>query len=112
MNNHPRPPSRFGLAPVESLTLIQHNSLSSWDVFLSLFSSFTEVPLVDIVLLQDPPVSRGFLSFFAGFQSFAPPIAKPRVACYVSQRFLLQVSALPFVSPDTKDFMALNIFTP
>jgi len=36
--------SRQGLAPADDLTLVQHNSLGSWDVFLSLFSSLTEGP--------------------------------------------------------------------
>jgi len=76
--------ARHGLAPAVNLTLVQHNSLGSWDVFLSLFSSLIEGPPVDFVLLQDPPSSKGFLPGYAGFKSFAPPVARPRVACYVS----------------------------
>ena len=63
------------------LTLVQHNSLGSWDVFLSLFSSLSKGPPVDLGLLQDPPSSKGFLPCYAGFKSFAPPVARPRVAC-------------------------------
>jgi len=85
MIKDPRSTSHQGLALATNLTLVQHNSLGSWDVFLSLFSSFTEGPShVDIVLLQDPPSSKGFLSCFHGFKSFAPPIARPRMACYIS----------------------------
>ena len=57
MLNTPRSTSHQGLAPATNLTLIQHNSLGSWDVFLSLFSSLTEGPPSDVVLLQDPPSS-------------------------------------------------------
>ena len=71
-----------------------------------------ESPPVDIVLLQDPPTSRRFLPSFAGFKFFAPPIARPRVACYVSPRFLQKFAILPFFPPKKVDFMALDIFTP
>ena len=87
---------RLGLAPANSLTLVQHNSLGSWDVLPSLFSSFPEGSPVDIVLLQDPPSSKGFLPSFIGFKSFAPPVARPRVACYVSQKFLQRFAIVPF----------------
>jgi len=102
---------RQGLAPANSLTLVQHNSLGSWDVFLSLFSSFTEGSPVDIVLLQDPPSSKGFLPSFCGFKSFAPPIARHRVACYVSQKVLQCFAILPCFPLETEDFMALDVFT-
>jgi len=112
MIKDPRSIARLGLAPSDNLTLVLHNSLSSWDVFLSLFSSLMETPPTHIVLLQDPPSSRGFLPSFAGFKSFAPPIARPRVACYVSQRFLQKFAVLPLFPPKTDHFMALDIFTP
>jgi len=64
--------SRQGLAPATNLTLIQYNSLGSWDVFLFLFSSLTEGPPPDMVLLQDPPSSRGFLTSFSGFSTLLP----------------------------------------
>ena len=109
----PRSTSRQGLAPATNLTLVQHNSLGTWDVFLSLFSSLTEGPSpVDIVLLQDPPSSKGFLPSFHGFKCFAPPIARPRVACYVSLGFLQQFAVLPVVPPESDDFMALDVYTP
>ena len=113
MIKDPRSTSHHGLAPATNLTLIQHNSLGSWDVFLSLFSSLTEGPsFVDIVLLQAPPSSKGFLPSFQGFKSFAPPIARPRVACYVSLNFLQQFAVLPFFPPESDDFMALDVYTP
>jgi len=101
MIKNPHSTSRQGLAPATNLTLVQHYSLGSWDVFLSLFSSFTEGPSpIDIVLLQDPPFSKGFLPSFHGFKSFAPPTARPRVAGSVSLNFLQQFAVLPFFPPE------------
>jgi len=112
MIKNPSSTSRQGLALATNLTLIQHSSLGSWDVFLSLFSSLTEGSPVDIILLQDPPSSKGFLPSFSGFKSCAPPIARLRVACYVSPRFLLKFAVLPFFPPETDAFMALGLLTP
>ena len=81
-------------------------------MFLSLFSSLTESPPVDIVWLQDPPSSKGFLPSFTGFKPFPPPIARPRVACYVSQKFVQKFEVLPFFPAETDNFMALDIFMP
>jgi len=104
--------SRHGLTPATNLTPVQYNSLGSWDVFLSLFSSLMEGPPSGIVLLQDPPASRGFLPTFSVFKSIAPRVARPRVACYVSQNFVQKFAVLPFFPPERDDFMALNVFTP
>ena len=104
--------SRHRRAPATSLTLVQHNGLGSWDVFLYLFSSLAEGPPVHVVLLEDPPSSKGFLSSCAGFKSFAPPVARPRVACYASLNFLQKFAVLPFFPPETDDFMALDVFPP
>src|SRR6195952_3312173 len=113
MFSHPmRPPRVRRLAPLTHLSLVQHNSLGSWDVFLSLFHSLTSGPPVDFVLLQDPPVSKGFLPGFPGFQSFAPPVSKPRVAIYVSLRLLSSFTVFPVCSHDAEDFLALDIYTP
>jgi len=113
MIKNSRSTSRQGLSPATKVTLVQHNSLGSWDVFLSLFSSLTEGPLcVDIVLLQDPPPSKGFLPGFHGFKSFDPPLARPRVAWYVSLSFLQQFAVLLFFPPESDDFMALEVYTP
>ena len=81
MNNPPptfRRTKRQALC--QGITLVQHNSLGSWDVFLSLFNSFVGLPPVDIVLLQDPPSRKGFLPSFTGFKSFCSPTPRPAVA--------------------------------
>ena len=81
-------------------------------MFLSLFNSFVEFSLIDIVLLQDPPVYHGSLPSFAGFNAFAPPVSKPRVACYLALGFCRKHSLLPTFIPQTDDIMFLDIFTP
>jgi len=111
MIKNPSLPSHQGLAPANSLTLVQHKSLASWDVFLSLFFGFTEGPPIEIVLLQNPPLSKGFLPSFSHFKSFAPPVARPKVACYVSLKSVQLFAILPFFLPETEDFMALDVFT-
>jgi len=65
-----------------------------------------------MVLLQDPPSSKGFLPGFSGFKSFAPPVGKPRVACYISTDFLRRFAVLPSFPPETDDFMSLEVSTP
>jgi len=112
MINKPCSPLHQGLVPATNLNLIQHNSLGSWDVFLSLFSSLAEGPPPDMVLLRDPLSSKEFLPGFSRFKSFAPPVARPRVACYISQNFLRNLAVLPFFPPQTDDFMTLDVFTP
>jgi len=112
MINGPFSTSRQGLAPATNLTLVQHNSLGIWDVFLSLFSSLTEGPHPDMVLLQDPPSSKGFLPSFSGFKSFAPAVGRPTVAWYISQNFI-QRFAVPASFPlETDDFIMLDVSTP
>ena len=82
-------------------------------MFLSLFNSFASAKSPpDIVSLQDPPVWRSRLPSFQGFTCFSPPSVggkKPRVACYVSRKNLVDSIVLPgfFNSPDV---MALNIY--
>jgi len=112
MISSPNTIPRQGLAPADNLTPVQHNSLRSWDVFLSLFSSLTEGPPPDMVLLQDPPSSKGFLPSFSGFKSFAPPVGRPRVACYISTNFLRRFAELPSFPPETADFISLEVSTP
>jgi len=80
-------------------------------VFLALFSSIAEGLPVDIVLSQDPPCSKGFLPSFSWFKSFAPPVVRPRVACYISQNLLKRFAVRRFFPPETDDFMSLNVFT-
>jgi len=101
--------------PPDPFTLVQHNCLGSWDVFLSLVGSFTQpAHPPPIVALQDPPVYRGKLPSFRLFSSFSPPTSggcKPRVAFYVYSSFLATISLLPpFFGRG--DVMALDLFTP
>jgi len=104
------PPLGQGPAPAPAfLSIIQHNCIGSWNVFLSLFELFKEAttyPL--IVLLQDPPVNKAHLPSFNGFKSFFPPVRKPRVATYVHKSFLSNHTVLPrFKGVD--DVFALDI---
>jgi len=96
-------------------TLVQHNCLGSWDVFLSLFGSFTQLTHPpSIVALQDPPVYWGKLPSFNLFTVFFPPTTsgcKPRVAFYVYSSFLASVSLLRRFF-GRGDVMALDLFTP
>jgi len=102
-------------SPPKPFTLVQHNCLGSWDVFLSLFGSFTQLAHPPcIVALQDPPVYRGKLPSFNLFTVFSPPTTggcKPRVAFYVYSSFLATVSLLPRFF-GRGDVMALDLFTP
>jgi len=117
MNNQPMPlPPRQGPAPApELLSIIQHNCLGSWNVFLSLFELFKEATTYpSIVLLQDPPVNKAHLPSFNGFKSFCPPVRKPRVAAYVYMSFLSNYTVLPSSkewttsSPSTSPPMSLS----
>jgi len=105
------PPSLAqGLAPAPAfLSIIQHNCLASWNVFLSLFESFKEASTyLSIVLLQDPPVNKAHLPSFNGFKSFFPLVRNPRVAAYVHMSFLSNYTVLPrFKGVD--DVLALDI---
>jgi len=65
-----------------------------------------------MVLLQDPPSSKGFLPSFSGSNSLAPPVSRPRVACYISQNFLRRFALLPSFPPETDAFMTLEVYTP
>ena len=102
----------IGQAPDLHVSIVQHNSLGSWDLFLSLFSSLVGTLDADIVLLQDPPSSKGFLPRFTGFTSFAPPNERPKVAIYVSLRFCSNYPILPGFHYDTTDTMYLDVYTP
>jgi len=111
MNTRPTPPHKGqGPAPAPTLlSIVQHNCLGSWNVFLSLFESFKETTTYpSIVLLQDPPVNKAHLPSFNGFKSFFPPVRKPRVAAYVHMSFLSDYTVLPrFKGVD--DVLALDI---
>jgi len=104
------PPMGQGPAPAPAfLSIIQHNCLGSWNVFLSLFESFKEATTYpSMVLLQDPPVNQAHLPSFNGFKSFFPLVRKPRVAAYVHMSFLSNYTVLPrFKGVD--DVLALDI---
>jgi len=104
------PPLGQGPAPAPaSLSIVQHNCIGSWNVFLSLFESFKEATTYpSIVLLQDPPVNKADLPSFNGFRSFFPPGRKPRVAAYVHISFLSNYTVLPrFKVVD--DVLALDV---
>jgi len=63
-----------------SFPIVQHNCLESWDVFLSLFHSFTMLPHPPLlVAIQDPPSRPSVLPTFPGFMSFAPPLLATHV---------------------------------
>src|SRR5437868_1080296 len=111
-------PAPFGPSPhptLKQLSIVQHNSLGSWDVFLSLFNSFQGLPQSpQLVFLQDPPFYRGRLPSFSGFKAFAPPPPQGKavkVAAYISLNFLNSYSVLP-VFFDRLDLMAIDVFTP
>jgi len=85
------------LAPNSKLlSIVQRNCPGSWDVFLSLFEWFKEATTYpSIVLLHEPPVSKGHHRSFNALKSFSPPVRKPRVAAYVHLSFLSLYSVLP-----------------
>ena len=98
-------------APCQGLTLVQHNSLGSWDVFLSLLNSFVGLPPVDVIMLQHPPSRKSFLPAVAGSKSFCPPTTKPAVAFHVSLSFLSFYTVLPVASSSSTDVFHLDIYT-
>lgn len=100
-----RSPGLHFTAPVKGLTLVQHHSLGSRDVLLSLFSSFVESSPLDIVLLQDPTVYYGSLLSYAGVKSFFPPVPKLRKACLISLSFCKRYALLPSFDPYSDDVM-------
>jgi len=80
-------------------------------VFLSLFNSFasaTHSPL--IVCLQDPPVWRNQLPFFAGFLSFSPliPNLRPRVTFYAFKS-LIGMATITLIFTNRSDHATLEI---
>ena len=104
----PPPAGRVSL----SLTIVQHNSLGSWDVFLSLMNSLSLLPSSPmIVALQDPPVRNGMLPSFSSWKCFHPPHKRPRVAFYVHPHLIASTSILPVPSP-FGDLFSLDIFAP
>jgi len=93
--------------------IVQHYCLGSWDVFLSLFHSFTMLPHPPLlVAIQDPPSRPSVLPTFPGFLSVAPPPpGRPRVAIYVSQ-ILNQHLSCSTVFHDSSEMLTVDIFSP
>jgi hypothetical protein len=94
--------------------IVQHNCLGSWNVFLALFHSFSELkspPL--IVAIQDPPTRSFSLPSFPGFSSFSPPSvsAAPRVAIYISN-LLNSWAECAMVYYDSPDIMSVDVTSP
>ena len=56
-----------------SFSIVQHNSLGSWDVFLSLMNSLSNLnPHPMVVAIQDPPVRNGRLPSFSSYKCLHP----------------------------------------
>ena len=71
MSNSPPQSARRQASSLSLLSIIQHNCLGSWDVFLSLFESFKETNIyTSVVFLQDPRVSQPGLPSFNGYVPF------------------------------------------
>jgi len=93
-------------------SIVQPNSLGSWDLFLSLFGSFALLPSPPmIVALQDPPFRRGKLPSFSLYKCFHPPVSKPRVAFYIYSHLLDCVALLAITSSHPYLF-TIDIFAP
>src|SRR5207237_3096743 len=88
-NSTARAPRPITFTPLPPLSIVQHNCLGSWSVFLSLFNSLKSChPITHIVAIQDPPVWNSRLPAFRMFKGFHPPATKrnrPRVATYINQ---------------------------
>ena len=109
--NSPSPPPPAGGVAL-SLSIVQHNSLGSWDVFLSLTSSLSLLSSPPMIIaLQDPPVRNAKLPSFSTWQCFHPPHKHPRVAFYVHPHLIASTSILPVPSPSA-DLFSLDLFAP
>ena len=105
----------FGLIPtlpLKKLSIVQHNCLRGWNVFLFLFNSLKTTTLPPLfVLLQDPYVFHNQLPVFAGFKVFAPDISSgivTKVARYISSG-LLHIYPILSLFFDCPDWMTLDI---
>src|SRR5437868_8354985 len=98
-NSTARAPRLVTSHPFPPLSIVQHNCLGSWSVFLSLFNSLKSCfPTPHIVAIQDPPVWDSRLPSFRMFKAFHPPAhkgARPRVATYVHLDLLQPSPILP-----------------
>jgi len=95
-----------------SFPIVQHNCLGSWDVFLSLFHSFTMLPHSPLlVAIQDPPFRRSVLPTFPGFMSFAPPPpGRPQVAIYISHTLNPHLSCST-VFHESSEMLSVDVFS-
>jgi len=103
-----------GLGPGHTLSIVQHNCLASWDVFLSLFNSFALAKNPpSIVCLPAPPVWRNRLPSHSGFTSFAPSATgrRPWVAFYVF-RSLIDMTTITPIFTGKSDIATLEITNP
>ena len=108
--NHssPPPPPAGGVAL--SLSIVQHNSLWSWDVFLSLMSSLSSLPSPPmLVALQDPPVRNGNPPPSPPCKCFHPAHKGPLVAFFVHPFLISSTSILPVPYPSA-DLFSVDIF--
>jgi len=80
--------------------------------FSPCFLPLQKAPPIDIVLLQDPPPPKNFLLVFVALNLLPPPVGRPRVAGYVSQKFLHRFPRVSVFSEETDHFIALDVFTP
>src|SRR5437588_7875979 len=111
-NSTARAPRLVTSNPLPPLSIVQHNCLGSWSVFLSLFNSLKAChPTPQIIAIQDPPVWNSRLSSFYIFTVLHPPATKRNchhVATYIHQDLLQSASVLPCLF-DRLDTMAINI---
>jgi len=96
-----------------SCPIVQHNCLGSWDVFLSLFHSFTMLPNPPLLVAIEDPLSRpSVLPTFPGFMSFAHPTpGRPWVAIYVS-RMLNEHLSCSTIFHDSSEMISVYVFSP
>src|SRR5207253_3378657 len=91
-NSTARAPRLVTSTPLPPLSIVQHNCLGSWSVFLSLFYCLQScTPIPQMVAIQGPPVWNSRLHSFRMFKAFHPPASKgnrPRMATYMHQDLL------------------------
>src|SRR5437879_4814961 len=109
-----RAPRLVTSIPLPPLSIVQHNCLGSWSVFLSLFNSLKSChPTSHIVIIQDPPVLNSRLPLFRIFKAFHPLATKrnrPRVATYIHQDLLQSASVLSCLF-DHLDIITIDIYS-
>src|SRR5437588_10759293 len=95
-NSTARAPRLVTSHPFPPLSIVQHNCLGSWSVFLSLFNSLKSCfPTPHIVAIQDPPVWHSQLPSFRIFKSFHLPSHKgshPRLVTSIPHDLILSPS--------------------